>query len=81
MPVYEFCDTVTNLEFTEIMDNSKREEFLRDNPHIIQIFTSAPGLVDSARIGVTKVDKGFRDVLKKIHKRTPGSTLDRTAAI
>lgn len=82
MPMYDLLDTTTNIVYEDqMMSIATLDIFLTENPHIIQIFTRAPALVDCVRIGVKKVDNGFKDVLQKIHARTPGSTLDRDTRI
>jgi hypothetical protein len=65
MPTYSFRDNKTAEEFEKVMSNSDRELYLKDNPHIVQIFKKFPGIVDSVRIGVRRPDDGFKDVLKK----------------
>jgi hypothetical protein len=70
MPVYSFRNTETKEEFDATMKYSEFEEYLKNNSHIVQIFTRFPGTVDSVRIGIRKPDDNFRDVLKKakVHK-------------
>ena len=68
MPSYSFKNLNTGEEWTDIMSNSEREEFLRDNPQVQQQLTSAPALGDSIRLGLRKPDNGFRDRLKEIKK-------------
>jgi hypothetical protein len=36
-------------------------------------------LIDAHRIGVRKTDAGFKEVLQRIHEKTPGSELNKTA--
>lgn len=36
----------------------------------------APALGDPVRLGITRPDNGFRDVLRRIHEKTPGSILN-----
>lgn len=73
MPVYSMKNTVTNEEFEVTMKYSELETYLQENPTIQQIFTRFPGYCDSVRMGVRKVDDGFKDVLTKAktsHKRS-----------
>lgn len=77
MPTYEFRNTETGELFEKIMRNSVREEYLKENPHIQQLLSTAT-LIDPVRLGIRKVDQGFKQVLEKIHARTPGSTLNKT---
>jgi len=39
----------------------------------------APAIADIIRLDVRRKDAGFRDVLQKIHDRTPGSNLNVNA--
>ena len=72
MPSYSFRNENTGEEFDDIMSNSDRELFLKENPHIKQIFKRVPGTVDPARLGRMKPDDSFRDVLRNVkhhHKK------------
>lgn len=40
----------------------------------------APGIGDPIRLGLQKPDNGFRDVLRRIHERTPGSQLKNNSS-
>lgn len=80
MPTYDFKDTNTGEVFTRLMKISEREQYLQDNPHIETVLT-APNLIDPVRLGVRKVDNGFKEVLQKVHSKTPGSALNRTTNI
>lgn len=80
MPLYEFIDTKTEERFERFMSISSREDFLKENPHIHPIL-SAPPLVDPVSIGVRKPDQGFKEVLQRIDKLTPGSKLKSTTNI
>jgi hypothetical protein len=68
LPQYNFKNLNTGEEWTDIMSNSEREEFLSKNPQVQQQLTSAPALGDSIRLGLRKPDNGFRDRLKEIKK-------------
>jgi len=58
------------------MKMSEREQYLSDNPHLQQTFTSAPGLGDPMRLGRMKPDNAFRDILKKVGKDHPRSNVN-----
>jgi hypothetical protein len=66
MPAYNFKNINTGEEWTTIMSNTEREEFLEQNKHIQQQLNSAPALGYS--IVTKKPDAGFRDRLKEIKK-------------
>ena len=71
MPTFTFRDNETGEEFEEFMTNSEKETFLETNPHYEQILRKAPAIGDPVRLGVTKPDAGFGEVLSKIHKAHP----------
>ena len=80
MPTYNFRDKDTGIEFEKFMSISARELFLKENPNIESVINSAPMVVDPVRVGVRKRDSGFKEVLQKIHERTPGSDLKKMNA-
>jgi predicted nucleic acid-binding Zn ribbon protein len=75
MPTYEFRNKETG-EVTEVfMKMSARDQFLLDNPHLEQTLTQAPAFTGD-HVSIKK-DTGFKEVLQKIHEKTPGSQLNR----
>lgn len=75
MPTYEFRNKQTG-EVTEIfMKISAKDQFLADNPHLEQTMTQAPAFAGD-HITIKK-DTGFKEVLQKIHERSPGSELNK----
>lgn len=77
MPTYKFRDKDTLLEFEKFMSISAREQFLLDNPNYETCVNGAPMVCDPVRVGVTKKDTGFKEVLQKIHQKTAGSMMHR----
>lgn len=75
MPIYEFRNTETEEIFEKHMSYSEKEQYLLTNPHIVSYFSSFPGIGDPVRLGITKPDAGWKEVLQKINERAPGSTL------
>jgi hypothetical protein len=75
MPTYTFYDKKTGKEWDDMMSNSEREEYLKDNPHISQI----PGgfaTVGDHLMGVgPKQDGGMTENLQRIAAAHPGSAL------
>jgi len=80
LPLYEFLDTQTNETFELMMKIADKQQYLLNNPHV-QPVLSAPVMMDPVRVGVRKPDAGFKEVLQRIHEKTPGSRLDKTANI
>jgi hypothetical protein len=76
MPTYTFRNKETGETFDQFMTIASREQFLKENPNLETIISGAPMMMDPVRAGVRKVDNGFKEVLQKIHSRTPGSKLD-----
>ena len=71
MPTYTFRNTKTDETFEEIMSISAKEEYLINNPTIVQeIFHSPIPQGDSVRLGFKKPSDGFRDILRTIKKNT-----------
>lgn len=80
MPTYDFRNKDTG-EITEVfMRISEREKYLADNPHLEQVLLSAPQ-INADPIGSNQHGKAFREVLNKIHSKTPGSQLNKTTEI
>ncbi len=83
MPVYEFRNKETGETFDKILHVNEREAFLAENPNIEQVHLTPMGMavVDPARIGLKKAPAGFKEVLRNIHQRTPGSELNKVADV
>lgn len=75
MPTFTFRDKDTQLVFDKNLKISERESFLEGNPHLEQIHTSI-NIGDPVRLGVKKVDDGFREVMSKIHENNYRSNLN-----
>lgn len=66
MPIYSVRNNTTNEEFEVNMKFSELESYLKENPHLQQIFNRFPAFGDPVRLGLRKPDDGFRDVLRKV---------------
>jgi predicted nucleic acid-binding Zn ribbon protein len=78
MPTYDFRNKQTG-EVTEyIMRMSELDAFKQSNPHLEQTITRAPAFAGD-HITIKK-DTGFKEVLQRIHEKTPGSQLDKTSS-
>lgn len=75
MPTYEFRNKETGDVIAVFMKMSEREQYLQDNPHLEQTITQAPAFTGD-HVSIKK-DTGFKEVLQKIHEKTPGSQLNR----
>jgi len=70
MPTYDFENTKTGEQFTEIMSMKEREKYLADNPHIKQLLTRMNMIA-----GMPKNDDGWKENLARIAEAHPNSTL------
>lgn len=81
MPLYEFINKETNEVFEKFMSISSREEYLKENPNIQAVISGGNALIDPVRLGIRKPDQGFKEVLQRIHEKTPGSQLNKSTNI
>jgi hypothetical protein len=73
MPTYNFRDSTTGKTFEEWMQMSEREQFLQDNPNLVQVPPTQMNIV--AGIGTIKTDSGFQENLHRIASAHPTSAL------
>lgn len=78
MPLYDFRNKDTGEVFEKFMSISAKEEYLKENPNI-ESMLGMPPLIDPVRLGVHRPDQGFKEVLQRIHEKTPGSQLNKTS--
>jgi hypothetical protein len=78
MPLYDFKNKDTGEVFEKMMSISAKEEYLIANPNIEPVL-GMNMLIDPVRLGVRKTDQGFKEVLQRIHEKTPGSQLNKIA--
>ena len=82
MPLFEFIDNNTNEVFEKLISNAEKDVFLEENPHIKQLLDAPMISMDSTRfMGVRRVDSGWKDVLRKINSRAPGSDLNNNSTV
>lgn len=67
MPTYKFLNTTTGKEFEDFMSISALDQFLSENPNVVQLINGAPAI--SSGRGMGKPDSGFRDLLKEMKKK------------
>lgn len=73
MPTYDFRNKDTGEVFEKVMKIAEKEQYLIDNPHLEQTITTAPAFTGDHII--LKKDTGFKEVLQRVHEKTPGSKL------
>ena len=72
MPTYSFKNNDTGEEWEEFFSISGKEEFLKENDHIVQL----PSLVSIVSdVGGIKNDGGWKDNLSRIADAHPNSPL------
>jgi hypothetical protein len=81
MPTYDFRNKETGEVFERIMKISEKDQYLLDNPNLEQTITTAPAFGDPTKLTSTrKFDTGFKEVLQRIHEKTPGSQLNKSSS-
>ena len=81
MPFYTFKNKQTSETAEVYMSISKLDAYKSEHPEL-DVVIGTPNVIDPTRLDATrKVDGGFTEVLNKIHSRTAGSCLDRTAKL
>jgi hypothetical protein len=80
MPTYVFRNKETNEQFEKIMKISELDKFREENPQLETVIQSVafgdPTKLTSSR----KFDTGFKEVLQRIHEKTPGSQLQKSSS-
>lgn len=80
MPTYVFRNKETNEQFEQIMKISELDKFREENPQLETVIQSVafgdPTKLTSSR----KFDTGFKEVLQRIHEKTPGSELNKSSS-
>jgi hypothetical protein len=80
MPTYVFRNKETGEQFEQIMKISELDSFRAENPQLETVIQAVafgdPTKLSSSR----KFDSGFKEVLQKIHERSPGSELNKTSS-
>jgi hypothetical protein len=80
MPTYVFRNKETGEQFEKILKISELDSFRAENPQLETVIQAVafgdPTKLSSSR----KFDSGFKEVLQKIHERSPGSELNKTSS-
>jgi predicted nucleic acid-binding Zn ribbon protein len=80
MPTYVFRNKETGEQFDKIMKMSELDTFRQENPQLETVIQSVafgdPTKLTSSR----KFDTGFKEVLQRIHEKTPGSQLNKSSS-
>jgi hypothetical protein len=80
MPTYVFRNKETGEQFEKLLKISELDPFRAENPQLETVI-QAVAFGDPTKLSNTrKFDSGFKEVLQKIHERTPGSELNKTSS-
>lgn len=80
MPTYVFRHKETGEQFEKIMKISELDTFRAENPQLETVI-QAVAFGDPTKLSSTrKFDTGFKEVLQRIHEKTPGSQLDKSSS-
>ena len=80
MPTYVFENKETGERFEKIMKMSELDQFREANPQL-QTVIQAVAFGDPTKMSTTrKFDTGFKEVLQRIHEKTPGSQLNQSSS-
>jgi len=69
MPIYDFINTKTGKEFSDMMSIAEKEKYLKKNKHIKQ----GIGKINIVSGTGVKTDSGWKDMLSRIGDAHPGS--------
>ena len=72
MPTYTFYNTETDEQYDDFMSWSQRETYLKENPHIESVLTTAALVGDHI---IMKTDAGMKDTFSRIAEAHPNSPL------
>jgi putative FmdB family regulatory protein len=85
LPNYEFRCTECKHYFEKFISMSRRQEPTLDpcpnctKVAVKQVMETPFEIGDAVRLGIRRPDKGFSEVLQKIHHQNPGSKIKDTA--
>lgn len=80
MPTYVFRNKETGEQFEKIMKMSELDPFRQENPQLETVI-QAVAFGDPTKLTTTrKFDSGFKEVLQRIHEKTPGSQLEKSSS-
>jgi len=80
MPTYVFRNKETDEQFEKILKISELDSFRAENPQLETVI-QAVAFGDPTKLSSTrKFDTGFKEVLQRIHEKTPGSQLDKSSS-
>jgi predicted nucleic acid-binding Zn ribbon protein len=79
MPTYLFRNTDTGEVFEKIMKISELDPYKETNPTHERYYDGVAPAFAGDHITIKK-DTGFKEVLQRVHEKTPGSQLNRLSS-
>ncbi len=76
MPTYNFKNQESGEEYSKFLFASELEDYLKNNPLVIQTISNGSQVGDPWRMGRIKPDDGFRDILRNIKKKHAHTTVN-----
>ena len=80
MPTYRFRNTETDEIFDVVMRMSEYDQYKETNPTHERYHDTPIPMGDPVRLGVRKMDTGFKEVLQKIKSQTSYADFDKTSS-
>jgi hypothetical protein len=80
MPTYVFRNKETGEQFEKIMKISELDTFRNENPQLETVIQSVAFGDPTKMTSTRKFDTGFKEVLQRIHEKTPGSQLQKSSS-
>jgi hypothetical protein len=80
MPTYVFRNKETGEQFEKIMKISELDTFRQQNPQLETVIQSVAFGDPTKMTSTRKFDTGFKEVLQRIHEKTPGSQLNKSSS-
>ena len=80
MPTYVFRNKETGEQFEQIMKISELDSFRAENPQLETVIQSVAFGDPTKMTSTRKFDTGFKEVLQRIHEKTPGSELNKSSS-
>jgi hypothetical protein len=80
MPTYVFRNKETGEQFEKIMKISELDNFRNENPQLETVIQAVSFGDPTKMTSTRKFDTGFKEVLQRIHEKTPGSQLQKSSS-
>jgi hypothetical protein len=80
MPTYVFRNKETGEQFEKIMKISELDTFRNENPQLETVIQAVSFGDPTKMTSTRKFDTGFKEVLQRIHEKTPGSQLQKSSS-